>query len=205
MLYYHLHRFRLFERNSSVGEEVTHLLRHATFIAIVALLASGVRTALADHALVALLFFDLANSAADVWLEPRSREALGGLPRGEYLLHFLGTFGTGLATASYLHERTALPFAPAEGLLAWQSGIAIGAERCCSSSRARSSSARGSCVDRVRTPFPPPSGRCDRARSAPFGASPRLGRRGSPELRSCTGARPARALYRAAICSKRTR
>lgn len=121
VLYYHLYRFRLFERDQSVLEEVTHLVRHASFVAIVALLASGVRTGIVDHALLALLALDLVNSAADVWLEQRSRASLGGLPRGEYLLHFLGTFGTGLATASYLYERQTLPLAPAEGLLAWQS------------------------------------------------------------------------------------
>ena len=120
VLYYHLYRFRLFERDHSVAEEITHLVRHVCFVALVALLASGVG-GWADRVILVLLVVDLINSAADVLLEPRSRAPLGGLPAGEYFLHFLGTFGTALATASYLFERQSLPIEPAEGLLAWQS------------------------------------------------------------------------------------
>lgn len=120
VLYYHLYRFRLYERDHSVAEEITHLVRHIAFVSIAALLALGVTDAWADRAILVLLVLDLINSAADVLLEPRSRAPLGGLPAGEYFLHFLGTFGTALATASYLFERASLPIAPAEGLLAWQ-------------------------------------------------------------------------------------
>lgn len=116
VLYYHLFRFRLFERRASLGEEVTHLVRQACFLCIVALLAGGTPSTVADYALVALLLLDLVNSAIDVALEPRSRAALGGLPRGEALLHFLGSFGSGLATAAYFFER-GKPFAAAP---AWQ-------------------------------------------------------------------------------------
>ncbi|MFV8751467.1 hypothetical protein ACNOYE_13060 [Nannocystaceae bacterium ST9] len=126
VLYYHIYRFRLYAQDSSVGEQLTHLLRHATILAIVALLGSGVRSPWADASLLALFAFDLINSAADVWLEPRSRAPLGGLPRGEYFLHFLGIFGTGLATASYLYERTQLPIAAPTGLLAVQVAAMLG-------------------------------------------------------------------------------
>lgn len=109
VLYFHLYRFRLFEREASAAEEVTHLLRQAAFVAMAALLATGVQSPLADIAVLALFAFDLVNSALDVLIEPDSRASLGGLPRGEIFLHFLGTFGMGLAAASYLHERTQLP------------------------------------------------------------------------------------------------
>lgn len=116
VLYYHLYRFRLFERRASLGEEVTHLARQACFLAIVALLAGGTPSTVADYALVALLLLDFVNSAIDVALEPQSRAALGGLPRGEVVLHFLGTFGSGLATAAYFFERGKSYAAPP----AWQ-------------------------------------------------------------------------------------
>ncbi|MCZ2250024.1 MAG: hypothetical protein LC111_14795 [Bacteroidia bacterium] len=105
VLYYHLYRFRLFEREASAPEEITHLIRHVCFLAIVALLAGGTPSATADKALLVLLAVDLLNSTLDVILEPRSRASLGALPPGEYLLHFLGTFGSGLAAAAYLLER----------------------------------------------------------------------------------------------------
>jgi hypothetical protein len=120
VLYYHLHRFRLFAQEGSVAEEITHLLRHVTFLAVIPLLASGSTSPAVDRAILALLAIDLVNSAADVLLERRSRAPLGGLPSGEYLVHFLGTFGTGLAAASYLFERRALPLRAPEGIFAWQ-------------------------------------------------------------------------------------
>jgi hypothetical protein len=105
VLYYHLYRYRLYRRAESAAEEVTHLLRHVCFLAIFALLARGTPTSSEDRALIALFVVDFLNSALDVALEPRSRAPLGGLPRGEYVLHFLGTFGMGLAAATYMHER----------------------------------------------------------------------------------------------------
>lgn len=124
VLYYHLYRFRLFERSESAAEELTHLVRSVVFVVAVLLLARGVDET-TDRIVLALLVADLVNSALDVWLEPRSRAALGGLPRGEYLLHFLGTFGSGLAAATYLFERTRLPLAPATGWLAQQSVMLV--------------------------------------------------------------------------------
>ena len=125
VVYYHLYRFRLYEQEKSVAEEVTHLIRQLCFLAVVALLASGVGDAFTDRLVLCLLVIDVVNSGADVLLEPRSRAALGGLPPGEYFLHFLGTTGTTLAAASYIYERASLPIAPAQGLLAWQSGAML--------------------------------------------------------------------------------
>ncbi|MCA9611598.1 MAG: hypothetical protein H6721_08580 [Sandaracinus sp.] len=125
VLYYHLFRFRLFEREQSVAEEITHLMRHLTFVALVALLSRGVCDGWTDAAVITLFAIDLVNSSADVLLEPRSRQALGGLPAGEYFLHFLGTFGVAIATATYFFERASLPIAPAEGWPALQSTLMI--------------------------------------------------------------------------------
>lgn len=112
VIYYHLIRFRLFERDASVAEELTHLVRQTCFIVVVALLAMGTPGPLARGVLLVLLAIDLVDSGLDVLLEPRSRAALGGLPAGEYFLHFVGTFGSGLASAAYLLEY-GRPFAAA--------------------------------------------------------------------------------------------
>lgn len=125
VLYYHVYKFRLYRREQSVAEEITHLVRHATFVAIVVLLARGVRSSATDHAILALFVVDVINSSADVLLEPRSRAALGGLPRGEYFLHFLGASGAAAAGVAYLHERTQGVIAPAAGWLAWQSTFLV--------------------------------------------------------------------------------
>ncbi|MBK6919958.1 MAG: hypothetical protein IPH07_21350 [Deltaproteobacteria bacterium] len=112
VVYYHLYRFALYARPASVAEQITHLVRQACFLAVVALLAMGTPGPIARVALVVLLAVDLVDSAVDVLLEPRSRAALGGLPPFEYFLHFVGTFGSGLASAAYLLEY-GKPFAAA--------------------------------------------------------------------------------------------
>ena len=117
VLYYHLYRFRLFAQPSSVAEEITHLCRHAIFLAMLVLLSSGDRSARLDMLVLGLFALDLINSAADVVLERGSRAALGGLPSMESLVHSLSTFSIGLAAATYV----LVPGLPApSGLLAWQ-------------------------------------------------------------------------------------
>ncbi|MBS2020446.1 MAG: hypothetical protein JST00_46745 [Deltaproteobacteria bacterium] len=128
VVYYHLHRFRLFAREESVREEITHLVRQATFLVAAALLVAGVRTRAVDVALVVLFALDFFTSAADVLSENDSRASLGGLPRGEYLLHFLGTFGAGVLATTYGFERATLPIAPAplwQALLLLPAGAAL--------------------------------------------------------------------------------
>lgn len=122
VLYYHLYRFRLFARPTSAAEEATHLIRHVCFLAILALLASGVRSPAADGALLALFAVDLVNSTVDILLEPASRADLGGVPAGETLVHVGSSFGLGATLATYLSARSALPLPVPEGLLAWQVG-----------------------------------------------------------------------------------
>jgi hypothetical protein len=120
VLYFHLFRFRLFSRPESVAEEITHLVRHVLFLAVVILLSTGTRSAARDAAVVAVLGLDLLNSSADVLLERRSRAAIGGLPSAEYLVHVLSSFGTGVAAAAYFLAApdARAPISPT--LLAWQ-------------------------------------------------------------------------------------
>lgn len=97
--YFHLWRYQLFNRPSSRSEQMTHVIRLALFVAVLAWVmfvrAEG-RFALI---LPALILADLANSAADVLLEPKSRADLGGLPPGEYFIHMAAMFTNGAIAA----------------------------------------------------------------------------------------------------------
>jgi hypothetical protein len=101
-----------------VAEEVTHLLRNAIFIAIL-LVCMQPATEPWSRVMFLLFAADLGNSVIDVLLERRSRTDLGGLPSGEYLVHILSTFGTGIAVASYTMALGS-PAPVLEGLLRWQ-------------------------------------------------------------------------------------
>ena len=87
ILFFHTLAQRLRSHRPARAELLTHFLRGPTY----ALLFLGVPNFAFEGAwfwfLQALLLFDVAISIADFWLEPESRRALGGLPRGEYLLH----------------------------------------------------------------------------------------------------------------------
>jgi hypothetical protein len=128
VLYFHLYRFRLYAQPGSVAEEVTHLCRHAIFLTLLMALSSGGRSAAQDALVFGLVALDLVNGAVDVLLERTSRNPLGGLPPVESLVHFLSSFGMGLAVAAYVLAPS-LP--PPTGVLAWQvwgtfvSGLAI--------------------------------------------------------------------------------
>jgi hypothetical protein len=129
VFYYHLYRFRLFARAECVAEEITHLVRHAVFLALLVLLSSGSSSRAVDFMILGLFGLDILNSAVDVLLERDSRESLGGLPPGEYLVHILSSLGMGATIATYVLARATLPLAPPAGLLALQAHgmLAVGA------------------------------------------------------------------------------
>lgn len=118
---FHLIRFRLYARPESVAEQVTHLVRHAVFLMLVATLLAAPPWA---HAAVGVLFTaDLVNSAIDVMLERRSRARLGGLPSLEYLLHILASVGLGAAIATWWWLG---PLdAPPSGTLPWRGAATL--------------------------------------------------------------------------------
>jgi hypothetical protein len=70
-------------------ELVTHFLRGPTYAVLFALVPNFAFHGAWFGVLLGVLAFDLAISIADFWCEPESRRALGGLPRGEYVLHVL--------------------------------------------------------------------------------------------------------------------
>jgi hypothetical protein len=100
ILWFHIHRFRLFEQPSARRETVTHLVRGFLF-AVAAVVLSRYQPTGAWFWLVAGLFaFDFVNNVVDVALEEKSRAPIGGLPRSEYVIHIVGsTFAGAVALA----------------------------------------------------------------------------------------------------------
>jgi hypothetical protein len=104
-LYYHLWKFKLQERVDSRLEHVTHTVRALLFIPMMALiyLVGAQGRALWFTAFIVLL--DLLVEVIDVLNEKRSRQDIGGLSSGEYLLHVVLTTlrasALALAFASY--------------------------------------------------------------------------------------------------------
>jgi hypothetical protein len=87
ILFFHTLAHRLRAHPPARAELVTHSLRGPTYAALFALVPNFHFCGAWFVALMALLAFDLGISIADFWIEPESRRDLGGLPRGEYLLH----------------------------------------------------------------------------------------------------------------------
>ena len=100
------------------GELVTHFLRGPTYCALFLLVPNFTFRGGALLGLLTLLLVDLGISIADFWLEPDSRRAKGGLPRGEYLLHVLMAMLFGSLVAAVCYESAAGFAAPAE--LRWE-------------------------------------------------------------------------------------
>lgn len=89
ILFFHMRAHRLRQHRPARAELVTHSLRGPTYTLLFALVPNFEFRGAWFYVLLGLLAFDLAISIADFWLERDSRSALGGLSRGEYLLHVL--------------------------------------------------------------------------------------------------------------------
>jgi hypothetical protein len=86
-IYIHLCQLRLFARAESRFEHAVHTLRALLAVPTVWL----VYVAPTFHVIAAgvLVAIDQLAMLLDVWVEPRSRRGLGGLPRSESLIHVL--------------------------------------------------------------------------------------------------------------------
>ena len=99
--YFHLWKFRLYQRPESVKEEVTHILRGFLVPAASGILLLG-RPEGAWFWVVAWLFaFDSLNTLLDVIFEPASR-APRIVPPAELAVHFVGTSMMGAAWAVFM-------------------------------------------------------------------------------------------------------
>lgn len=86
---FHMWKHGLRARRESRAELITHFLRGPTYAALFLVVPNFRVEGAWFAALLAVLAFDVAISIADFWLEPASRASVGGLPRGEYVLHAL--------------------------------------------------------------------------------------------------------------------
>jgi len=121
VLYFHLWKFRLYERRQSRGEEWTHLLRGLTVPAIVVLLMIGKPQGGMFWLVAALFFVDTINSLVDVMVEPGSRAPIG-VPPEELAVHFIGTTAMGAAWATFLISGWPARLLPT-GLASWNGAI----------------------------------------------------------------------------------
>lgn len=95
--YYHMFKLRLFERPECNGEQVAHTCRGVLFCGMLALVAFGEPRGVFAVALLVLFAVDTVNTIVDTFVEQDSRSALGGLERGEYMTHVLGSVCIGAA------------------------------------------------------------------------------------------------------------
>lgn len=104
ILLFHVRAHDLRHHPECRRELITHFLRGPTYAVLFLAVPNFQFFGGWLLALYGLLAFDLAISIADFWLEPESRRALGGLPRGEYLLHVLLAMLFGALVASIAYE-----------------------------------------------------------------------------------------------------
>lgn len=124
VLYFHIYKFRLYGRQESAAEQVTHLSRAALFLVMTAIVLFSDGSPAARLFLIGIFSLDLLNTVIDVILEKDSRENLGGLPSGEYLLHIVGTFFTGVAVATFWWHSSSAGFSGFEPTtVQWTRGI----------------------------------------------------------------------------------
>lgn len=121
IVFFHTRAHRLRHHGPARAELWTHALRGPTYCVLFAMVPNATFAGGWFIALLALLAFDLAISIADFWLEPDSRRALGGLPRGEYLLHVVLAMLFGALVASLIHEGGASWNAPTQ--LTWSDAV----------------------------------------------------------------------------------
>lgn len=86
--YLHIFKYRLYDHQDSKREHLTHTIRGILFPGILycCYLASGDSWFLAGLALLAI---DVVVTVIDAYMEKDSRTFMGGLPRGEYIIHLL--------------------------------------------------------------------------------------------------------------------
>lgn len=70
-------------------ELIFHALRGPTYAFLFIIIPNFLLCGIWYWILVLILVFDVAISIADFWVEEKSRDFLGGLPSGEYVLHMI--------------------------------------------------------------------------------------------------------------------
>lgn len=101
ILYFHVLKFKLYDRADSRLETVIHIMRGILFSAG-AFILLNYKPAGAWFWITGLIFIlDFVNSIADVAIENDSRRTLGGLPSLEYVIHTIGSTFAGAIAVSF--------------------------------------------------------------------------------------------------------
>lgn len=116
-LYLHIWKYQLHERPESYKEHLAHTARALVFLPIVLLMYLQPPAGPTLWVAAGLIAVDLVLAVGDVLEEPGSRASLGGLSRGEYLIHVL---------ASLAHASGLALILAAQPLSAWSDAAAAG-------------------------------------------------------------------------------
>lgn len=86
--YLHIFKYRLYEHKESRQEHITHTIRGGLFPVI---LYSCYLASSSEWFYIGLIFLltDVVVTVVDAYMEKDSRVFMGGLPRGEYIIHLL--------------------------------------------------------------------------------------------------------------------
>ena len=90
-LYFHLLKYKLYERPQSLQEHITHSIRAVLFAPIVYILFAANHAGWLLWLGVMIVLLDLAIETWDVIIERKSRADLGGLSTAEYFVHINAT------------------------------------------------------------------------------------------------------------------
>jgi hypothetical protein len=86
--YLHIFKYKLYQHAESKGEHITHTIRALLFPAILYFLYLR-NDAFGFYLGLIFLGIDVAVTIIDAYVEKDSRTFMGGLPRGEYIIHLL--------------------------------------------------------------------------------------------------------------------
>ena len=103
IIYFHILKFKLYDREDSRLETFIHLIRGILFVTGAFILLNYKPTGLWFWGTGIIFILDFINSIADVSIENQSRRTLGGLPSLEYVIHTIGsTFAGGIAVSFFI-------------------------------------------------------------------------------------------------------
>src|SRR5690554_5044976 len=88
-VFLHLYKYRLYEHKESKFEHLTHTVRAILFTGILVSLFINIENNSLFLFGSILLVADIITLIVDAYAEKDSRQFMGGLPRGEYIIHLL--------------------------------------------------------------------------------------------------------------------
>ncbi len=111
-VFYHHFKYDLIHNPNSLKENILHIARYVTYFFIFNLVAHFEMYGIYTYIMLGLVLVDVIIGLLDIWVEPQSRENIGGLSKEEYLIHMLLSFNFGGFLYFYiplLFSRLAMP------------------------------------------------------------------------------------------------